>query len=281
MTQVETVAFWVAFIGSIVGIVLSIVAIVFSILVDRRSSKVSDHLIQSLQKIESAVERSSSDTRELIKAGWDKMLGNVDKGTVPPSGELAAKEVAAGIAAELRSELKGLATGKDSPAEPQLQLKKLEEYLKSLEASLVAQLKAARLETRPSAKFESVLETMTELTQPSYALLRAITNRHLTQSEYKLLLAGRLGASVLELRRNGLLVPVVSHDPRSAGPCYYFPSPHARIIRAALQVLPPPPEELQEDVAKDLKSIGYRYAGNSTNLDALEHDSPGPVSGKS
>src|SRR5579864_4569961 len=84
MNQAESVAFWVGFIGSMVGIVLSIVAIVFSILVDRRSSRISDHTIQSLQKIESAVERLSSDTRELIKAGWDKMLGNVDKAS-PPS----------------------------------------------------------------------------------------------------------------------------------------------------------------------------------------------------
>jgi len=65
----QTIALWVGLLSGIVGIVLSVVAIVFTVLVDRRSSQVTGQTIQSLQKIESAVERLSSDTRELIKAG--------------------------------------------------------------------------------------------------------------------------------------------------------------------------------------------------------------------
>ena len=73
MTDVEAVALWVGLIASIVGVVLSIVAIAFAVLVNNRVSDINDKMIQSLQKIEFAVERSSEDTRELIKAGWDKM----------------------------------------------------------------------------------------------------------------------------------------------------------------------------------------------------------------
>lgn len=257
MNQVETVAFWIAFVGSVVGIVLSIVAIVFAILVDRRSSKISDHTIQSLQKIESAVERLSSDTRELIKAGWDKMLGNVDRATAPPSSESSAKEVAAGIAAELRSELTTLGADKGAADKPQLRVDQLEKYLKNLEASLMAQLRAQQMDTRPSAKFEAVLEMIGELTAPTHALLRAISNVHLTQHEYKRLSAGRFGPSILELRKAGLLVPVVHNTRHGPEPCYYFPSGIGKIARAAFHVLPEPPKDLQHEVAAELKSIGY------------------------
>jgi hypothetical protein len=102
MDAIQSVATWVGLIASIAGIVLSLVAIVFSVLVDRRSSTISERTIQSLQKIESAVERSSTDTRELIKAGWDKMLGSVDR-SFPTGGnvESSAKDIAAGIVLRL------------------------------------------------------------------------------------------------------------------------------------------------------------------------------------
>src|SRR5262245_13410053 len=106
MSTVETVALWVGLISSIVSIVLSIVAIVFSLLVERQSSRVAAQTIQSLQKIESAVERLSSDTRELVKAGWDKMLGYVAPPLLnAPIPDAAAKSVASGITAELRADL--------------------------------------------------------------------------------------------------------------------------------------------------------------------------------
>lgn len=77
MTDVEKVALWIGLLSGAISIALSLVAIVFAILVDKRAKDVSDQTIKSLQKIESAVERQSDDTRELIKAGWDKMLGTV------------------------------------------------------------------------------------------------------------------------------------------------------------------------------------------------------------
>ena len=275
MNQSETVAFWIGLIGSIVGIVLAIVAIVFSILVDRRSSKISDHTIQSLQKIESAVERLSSDTRELIKAGWDKMLGNVDRAATPTSSESAAKEVAAGIAAELRSELTTLSTGKGARTDkPQLQVDQLEKYLKNLEASLMAQLRVSQTDARPSAKFEEILATISELTKPTHALLRAIRNAHLTKTEYKRLSEGRFGPSLLELRRAGLLVPVVHRTNHGSEPCYYLPPGVSKIARAALQVLPEPPKDMQHEVAAELELIGYPSGSDDPHTHKRGDDSP-------
>jgi hypothetical protein len=257
MSQAESVAFWIGLISSIVGIVLSVVAIVFAILVDRRSSKISDHTIQSLQKIESAVERLSSDTRELIKAGWDKMLGNVERGAAPASSESSAKEVAAGIAAELRSELATLRVESGTADKSQLRLEDLEKYLKNLEASLIAQLRAQQMESRPSAKFEAVLEMVRELTPATYALLRAISEFHLTQREYKRLSAGRFGPSILELRKVGLLVPVVHNSSSGPEPCYYLPTGINKIAHAAFHVLPLPQQDILQAVVTELKSIGY------------------------
>lgn len=268
MNQVESIAFWVGFIASIVGIVLSVVAIVFSILVDRRSSKISDHTIQSLQKIESAVERLSTDTREFIKAGWDKMLGNIDRPVVQASNESSAKEVAAGIAAELRSELTAIRGEKGLADKSQVRVDELEKYLKNLEASLIAQVSAQQVDSRPSARFEAVLDMVNRLTPRTNALLRGITDYHLTQREYKSLSSGKFGGSILELRKAGLLVPVLHDTAQGPEPCYYFPSGMAKTARAVLHVLPEPPKDLQRDVAIELKSIGY-----PSGQDHHRHDS--------
>jgi hypothetical protein len=269
MIDMQTVAFWMSFIGSIVGIVLSIVAIVFSILVDRRSSKVSDHTIQSLQKIESTIERVSSDTRELIKAGWDKMLGNVDRVSPPISSESSAKELAAGIAAELRSELVGLKSNKAQSEKPDMPVEQLEKYVKDLETRVTDILRAQTLERRPSAKFSDVLEKINTLPPTALTLLRAIRNVHLTRKEYSRLSAGRFGPALNELRRAGLIVPVAHKSPRGIEPCYYFPSGIGAIARALFDDMSEPPPELQQEIERELKSIGYPSGHDSIR----EHES--------
>jgi hypothetical protein len=267
MNQVESVSFWVGLISSIVGIVLSLVAIVFSVLVDRRSSTISDRTIQSLQKIESAVERSSSDTRDLIKAGWDKMLGNVERGPVSSVSDTSAKEVAAGIAAELRSELQSLNPGKnDTSDDSKRRVDQLEKYIKDLEASLVSQLKSAHSDIRPSAKFDEISEMIRQLTEPAYALLAAIRHRHLTQSQYRNLSSGAFASSVLELRRSGLLVPVVHQTSHGPEPCYYMPSGSAQLANAAMQVLPKPNSALIHAIAEELTRVGYPSRNKASDL---------------
>lgn len=267
MNQVESVSFWIGLISSIVGIVLSLVAIVFSVLVDRRSSTVSDRTIQSLQKIESAVERSSSDTRDLIKAGWDKMLGNVDRGVVssPSLSDTSAKEVAAGIAAELRSELQSISTGRTgTPDDSKTRVDQLEKYIKDLEASLVSQLKTAHSDTRPSVRFDEVLELIRQLSSPAHALLAAIRRRHLTQKQYQDLSRGSYAQAVLELRRSGLLVPVVHETSHGPEPCYYMPSGTSQLANAAMQVIPKPISSLTRSIEEELVRVGYPVRNRGT-----------------
>jgi hypothetical protein len=268
MNQVEAVAFWCGFIASIVGIVLAIVAIAFSILVDRRSSQVSEHTVQSLQKIESVVERLSSDTRELIKAGWDKMLGGVDKSPAPEYSDSNAKQIAAGIAAELRSELVALSADKKSQdGESHQKIEALESYLKDLEASLMGQLRRVTENTRPSVRFEEVTNTIRSLSGRALAFLRAISRAHLTQAEYRILSSGPMRDSILELRKSGLLAPVVHNTGRGEVPCYYYPSDIAMIVRAVLDTIPEPPLALQQEVVEQLDSVGYASRrGRSSNL---------------
>lgn len=149
MSQVETVAMWAGLIASIAGIVLSVAALVFGVWVNNRATEVSDQTIRSLQKIESAVERLSDDTRNLIKAGWDKMLGSVENLSAPQRAEAEdaederqpATEIASGLAQEARADL-GLTGERPSggAVSPEL-VQRFERVLENLEQSMAAQLK--------------------------------------------------------------------------------------------------------------------------------------------
>jgi hypothetical protein len=260
MNQTESVAFWIGLVGTIAGIVLSIIAIVFSILVDRRSSTVSDKTIQSLQKIESAVERSSSDTRELIKAGWDRMLGNV--GVQSPQTAAAsdnAKEIAGGIAAELRDELSKLASNVGaSEGTSKAKFEEIESYLKNLEATLSAQLRAARVDVRPGAKIDEVINSVRNLSPTAYAILKAIERKHLSRAQYQKLTEGPLGSAILELRQAGLLAPAVHKTSSGPEPCYYYPSEIASAVRAVIEISGSPHSSAERQVRTELSRVGYR-----------------------
>jgi hypothetical protein len=264
LNQTESVAFWIGLIASITGIVLSLVAIVFSVLVDRRSSTISDKTIQSLQKIESAVERSSSDTRELIKAAWDKMLGQVDREPTQTTGDSSAKQIAAGIAAELRSELSNLA-GKNDPAQKQPSVEHLERYLKDLEASLSAQLQASRPSDNSQLNFAIVLDQVRHLSERSVALLRAIRSRHLSQSQYRRLAEGPLGESMLQLRRHALIVPVVHKTDHGPEPCYWMPGEIAKVVREAVLLMPKPSASVEAEISEELAKVGYKPQQSALN----------------
>ncbi|HEX4321522.1 MAG TPA: hypothetical protein VHZ52_11500 [Acidobacteriaceae bacterium] len=267
-SQAETVAFWFEFIGTVVGIVLSLVAIVFSILVDRRSNSVSAHTIQSLQKIESVVEHLSSDTRELIKAGWEKMLGGVDQRLIKDAGESSAKQIAAGIAAELRSELASLGSNSSTQnGESGERPAQIEKYLKDFEVSLKAQLAKVSSETRPSEKLDDLLVTIRGLSVRGRALLSAIRGMHLNPMQYRRLSAGPLEESISELRRAGLIVPLVHGDT----PCYYLPPGTARIARTALGLLPRAPSDVSREVYTELSAVGYVNPNRSSTRNHLEN----------
>lgn len=244
---------WVGLIGSIVGIVLSVVAIVFSVLVDRRSSKVSDQTIQSLQKIESVVERLSSDTRELIKAGWDKMLGNVDQ----PSqalGEVSTKDIAAGIAAELRAELSVIRSETPTTAKTA----ELERVVNSLEATVAAQLRNQSSTSRPSEAIDRIVAKAAAISPEAQELLRQVSRGHLELNQYRAMAQGKLGDALLELRANGLLVPLQHKvDNGKPVPCYWFSAQLAPAIRAAVLFLEKSDSSLRNEVRQELVRVGY------------------------
>jgi hypothetical protein len=133
MSQVETVALWAGLISSIAGIVLSIVAMVFAIWVNNRATDINNQMIRSLQKIESSVERVSTDTRELITAAWNKMLGDMGRDTEADSASSETPdEISSGIASEVRSELMGDDEEEEATTKIDRLERALQEYKKRL-----------------------------------------------------------------------------------------------------------------------------------------------------
>ena len=275
MSQVELVALWAGLIASIAGIVLSIVAITFSILVDRRSSKISDHTIQSLQKIESTVERLSSDTRELIKAGWDKMLGNFSGESPEAPAEIRANEISAGIVSELRSELKSLA---NESSEKAPSAKDIEGMIRNLETSLTTQLSDLAASRRPGEQLDRALMKLTKLSPPAKVLLGEISKagRHISRDEYNVLLKTPLEGPLKELREIGAIIPVVHHAKGQDIPCYYFPPFAAPAIRGAIPLLEKPAESTIHDVRKELAKIRYGSHAESKGKREQDGNDAGP-----
>lgn len=249
------VALWVGLISSVVSIVLSVVAIAFAILVDRSARAVTAQTIKSLQKIESDVERLSGDTRELIKAGWDKMLGSVSGQSVeiPDAG---AKDIAAGVAAELRAELASMASTKIQTDRVSAE-QSFEDLVKRLEQSLAAQIRSESVPDRSSLQLEQARLLVEGLSSGALALALGIQRTHLTRRQYMMLSSGPLEQAVHELRASGLLVPVRGFDGKKEIPVYYFPPKLAKAVRAALPLAPGPPQELIDLAGAELARVGY------------------------
>jgi hypothetical protein len=255
MSTAEHVALWAGLISSIVSIVMSIIAIWFAVHVDRGARQVTAQTIKSLQKIESDVERLSTDTRELIKAGWDKMLGTV-QALPAPGAPAAAKDIAAGIAAELRADLASLApVGQQAggaAAEP------MNELLERLEKTLAAQIRTESVGERPAVVLEQARVILEALSPEARALGMAIARRHLTRKRYMALLEGPLARTVGELREAGVLVPVHGKDKDGHDvPVYYYPSRLAAAFRTVMNIVPAPSEAAQDLVKGELTRVGY------------------------
>jgi hypothetical protein len=230
-------------------VVLSIVAITLSILVDRRASQVNDQTIKSLQKIESAVERSSGDTRELIKAAWDKLLGGYQT-DFPKSSENSAQAVAKGIASELRKEL-NLALPGGSPGsvvDPQRE-ERLKKVVDNLETSLAALLEHEGKAVPLGRAIDVAVATITQI----------MMGHHLTRDQYERMEKLRAcGPALMELRAKGLIVPVShKHSSGKTEPCYYFAPGIASALRAAMTLIPQPPRSVVETVHSELHDAGY------------------------
>lgn len=254
MTQVETVALWAGLLASVVGIVLSVVAMVFTWVVNKRSDQVSDHTIQSLQKIESTVGVLSENTNSLIKGAWEKMLGSV--GGDDPTPAPPTKELASGIAAEIRAEL-------TSSTGAALQLN--QERFASLEQSLARLERSLRppraVRSRPDGQvdlFDTLVPALRALSPVARYLLYAIRARHLTLPQYRSL--GEhpaLSIAINELRDSGLLVPYADHDRANHDPVYYLGKDLFKVIEPAMSLVPPVPPEVRSVVDEALRSVAY------------------------
>jgi hypothetical protein len=255
----EPVSFnmWVSIIASIAGIVLSIVAIGFAILVDQRSRRISDQNIKSLQKIESVVEHLSDNTRELIKAAWDKLLGSVER--FPKEiGDPDAKQLASGLAAELKSEL-GLDKDDHMTSEESPNVEHLTRVVDNLQSSFEALLRDRQTSPSPSKALDRIFYEVSNLSPQSQALIRLIIARHLTRSQYhKALNSEPLSAPIRELRSAGFLIPVVHKLPDGAEePCYYFPASFAKALSTGWSFLPEVSPEILAKMKDALEAIGY------------------------
>lgn len=260
MTDVEKIALWVGLIASIVSIVLSVVAIVFARMVDKSARQVSEQTIRSLQKIESYVERLSSDTTGLIKAGWDRMLGTVGKPD-PTQETISAREIADGLLAELRAELGITAPHYEEHEAPHTPRdEQLDEALKNLRRSLEFQLRTPKRANRPSQKLDEVLDGLRSLTPEARTIASILTdNLHITFNQFqRLQKESPLGDAIIELRDQGFLIPLEGLSPQLKPiPVYFFPPGVKDLVRAALLLLPEPDHEVRSFVESELKSVGY------------------------
>jgi uncharacterized coiled-coil protein SlyX len=258
-SQFDSVALWTGLIGSIVGIVLSIVAMIFTWVVNKRSDKISDHTIQSLQKIETTVGTLSDNTNGLIKAAWDKMLGSVgQESDSPPEANpssLPINELAAGIAAEIRSEFE---TNRDSEGESAASNR-----IEALEQSLIRLEKTIQnlneVPIRVSKSVDRLLGKLRELSPEARQLMYSLRHCHLTKDQYRKLSLSNsvLEPAINELRDKALLVPLESREKELV---YFFPGGLVKFVEPAMLLLPPSTSEIIELVSSELKKVGYEPA---------------------
>jgi len=270
----QTVATWITIIGGTVGIVLSLVAIAFAVLVNKRATDVNDETIRGLNKIGADVEHLADDTRQLIKAGWDKMLGRVDAGP-DKSDAFPIRDVAAGIAAELRAEF-GRPEPKEKGTRPAEHAQdRIEEIIKAVEGTLTAQQRAQAATERPGQALEKLLTVLTSLSPQAQALISLIRWYHLEQEQYRKLREGPLGGALDELRTTGLIVPVSHKLGGKERPCYYFLPALAGLIRAALPLVPRQPDAVVTSVRQELERVGYNLEPPDHPLRLLKGAEPG------
>jgi hypothetical protein len=263
VTQVETVALWAGLITGVASTVLAVVAIWFTFVVNQRSTQVSDQTVRSLEAIESAVKRQSTDTNDLIRAAWYKMLGSSaeDLGSVLPADAAEEKQLASGLASEVEADLQSAAAESDTAGQDKQvasMLAQINRSLADLQSDMESQLRTQRRRGF-GQRIEPLVEELGSVSPGAQELARLLT-RPLTRDQHQSLEAdAELGNAVRELRREGLLVPLggVNQPTGRRGPIYWFPPNSARAVRAALMLLPPVDQSTIERVRTALKRAGY------------------------
>lgn len=259
MSQVETVALWVSLLIGVASMVLAVVTIVLAISAERRSERVSSQTIQSLQKIETTVERQSQDTGQLIKAAWDKLLGAVgDRPLVP---EVSINEIVAGITAELRAErISAVAEG---AIDGKFQ-ENIERSVAALER-LTSSNQSENVDHNDSTvDLKYISNLLDELSPSALEFVRIMNqeNLHLTYSQYKGLLQAGAESSVAlrELRDCDLVIPLRS---ATLEPVYWFPPKLSGIISPALVMISRDAPDIHSRLRRRLSEFGYPEGSSS------------------
>lgn len=259
MDAVNTVALWAGLLTGVISVALAIVSISFTYLVEKRASDINARVIQTLQKIESAVERTTDDTANLIKVAWERMLPPVGAGTTDKSTQQTAlgsddtaKQIASGVAAELRAELSSI---KDD----QSVIDEINQALARLEETIEAQLESNPPRSR-RAETDALYNTLESLSPYALALLaELVRNKHLTAKQYKDLANGPLANALAELRNSALLIPLAGFDEDLEEIPVYWLSPDIppQLVNGLLPLVNPPAKARVDRVRHELARVGY------------------------
>jgi hypothetical protein len=260
LSGVESVGLWTGIIVGVASVVLALVAIYFSLEVDRRSAQTAASTIKALERIDGAVQGQSRDTRDLIKVGWERMLGNVGSGApLSPTDDEGIKEIAAGLAAEIRAGLAQdvAATGaEDLSGESS---RAASEAINELRETLESQLRTAQ--SRPGDEVQFWIDQITRLSEEAQAVLRLLARQsHITAAQMRKLQSDPDGIrdELHELRRGGFLVPLEGYDrERKKTLVYWLPPGKVRALRAALTMLPEPNTDYGSFAESVLEDAGY------------------------
>lgn len=213
-------------------------------MVDGRSREVTEQTIKSLQKIETSVERLSSDTQGLIKAGWDRMLGSaIGDGThrLVSDDTNDIKAIASGITAELRSDLLANAEGRSEKPEPGAKggspdVATIEAALDELQSTLESMRSVVAPSPSRVSSVDRWVDVLGSLDPVSFEIAKALSlfGAHLERPQYASLSSNpNTQHAVEKLRTVGLLVPLSPGRERAA-PVYWFPPGVSKDVRVAI-----------------------------------------------
>lgn len=263
-------ATWIGVIVGITGIVLAIVTIRLAEATDRRAQTVNDQVIKSLQKIETEVERTSSDTKNLIQVAWEHMVsqtGSADA-SVGASNAAGVRQIAAGIAAELRGEQQDekSASGDEHRSDPDAMFEQLTERLDRTLESL-----SSTGTTR--TQLDAAITKLNALSAPATELVGLLLRGgHITPQQVRKSAGTTLRRALSELRSVDIVVPLTGHgDPDNL--VYWFPPGMAETFDRAMTLARNRSPRARAKLSEELKSVGYSAIPESEGEDDPADDS--------
>lgn len=258
METVESVALWVGLLVGMASVVLAGVALWFTSRVDKRSNEVTFQTVQSLQKIESTVERMSGETTDLIKVAWERLLGRVDTPGMSLD-ETAVRAIAQGVSAEVGATLSEHQTEEAGGDTARM--------LEGIAASLESVVHALDESAEQASPLDTAVEAVARLGAVARELAYQLADggRHLTRGEFTKLrhpAHGEVADAVNELRSGGLLVPLRGRDEWGEPvPVYWFPPGLSRYVKPALALVDFERDPMvTEQVAGLLHQLGWQPA---------------------